>query len=305
MNSIAIYPSHDSSITVQFSDSYYRVFEFERFFKKRYCSLLKQSNEDFEKVIQKVYDICLDEWYKLNDSYILIEPNKILEFIFENCYYSQLTDFHKDLLKKYFKVQNFIEVGHHISHAACSFYQSSFEEALVISYDGGGADEIKENELENIERVFLDRATLERVTYFNIYHANRNSGKIERIANFKFDLGTAYGLTALPIKEINKGQNWEDTFLSFAGKLMGLVAYGKVRNEWLDAFKDYYKRHKWVSETDLNVLGNDLKLGLSINNLSVQTAYDFVATSQKAFENLILECILPIISKPDYLLLAK
>ena len=56
----------------------------------------------------------------------------------------------KDAFDKGFDVSNkiteknngkFFELGHHKSHAANAFFSSNFDEALIVTMDGGGAEE--------------------------------------------------------------------------------------------------------------------------------------------------------------------
>jgi carbamoyltransferase len=241
-------------------DGKYRVFEFERLLKERFVRI--DTKENYKEIYNTMKDL------------IFFECNVVQ---FDTCYYLEgsLPQTHKDYLTELFNIKEFTPAYHHISHAACSFYQSSFEEALVISYDGGGYD---------------GGDGPDRVTFFNIYHAKRN-GEIQRIKYIPYDLGTAYGLAALPISEIQKTEDsWGEKFLGFAGKIMGFCAYGQPRSTWIEPFKTFYRQHKHVSVIDLNKsLSTETGLNLGINTLSGEVAADFAATSQYAFEQIIFE----------------
>lgn len=254
---IAAFFSHDSSICIKDADGNYRVFEFERLLKERYVKI--NNKENLKEILNKLKDIIIKE-HDINQ--------------FNICYHLGLSEREKNILTEVWGISNFIETGHHISHAACSYYQSGFKEAIVISYDGGGYDGDPGDE---------------RIGYFNIYHVKDN--KFTKLKYIPYDLGTAYGLAAIPISEITKTKtDWGDRFLSFSGKIMGLVGYGNVREEWLEAFKIFYKEHKHVNLNDLQkTLGPSIGLSLEINSLNGQDSYDFAATSQKAFEEVIFE----------------
>lgn len=257
---ISVFFSHDASICVLDEFGNFRVFELERLLKERFVKVSDRS--DLKEILEQMKVIIKKEC-GLNT--------------FRTCHFLGLDAEAKRLINEVWGCTKFVESFHHISHAACSYYQSPFKEALVISYDGGGYDGGKGDE---------------RIGYFNIYHVK--NGNFHKTGHINHDLGTAYGLSAIPISEINKTQeNWGERFLSFAGKMMGLVGYGNVREEWIEPFKTFYKEHKHVNLDDLKKsLSSALNLSLDINSLSGQDSYDFAATSQKAFEEVIFDEIL-------------
>lgn len=263
MNYISFYGSHDSSICINVNGTY-RIYELERLTQKRYYRFDDKPN--FKLLLDQIKDLIVKEF-----GYIT----------FDKCYYLHLNDNHQAYLNRLFQIKEFEIVGHHLSHAACSFYQSPFSEALVISFDGGGFDNGPTDD--------------ERVSFFNIYHASRSDG-IKRIAKLPLDLGTSYGLIGIPISEIKKPSgDWGKDFLAFPGKLMGLVAYGQVQPKWLESLKNFYKSYKRIATQDLDLLGQEIGLGLSLDNLSGQMSFDLAASSQKAFEDVVLEALEPFL----------
>lgn len=259
---ISIYPSHDSSLCIRTEDGKFRIFEFERLLKERFARI--DNKDNYKEVYNSIKTIIKNECGIDN---------------FKTCYQLHLPKTHEEYLKEIFKIEKFVEEYHHVSHANCAFYQSLFQEALVISYDGGGFD---------------GGSGDDRVTYFNIFHASRN-GKLKRLKYIPYDLGTSYGLLALPISEITKTEeNWGERFLGFAGKIMGLCAYSKPKLEWLDAFKEFYKQHKHVGPIDLKkTLSKKIDLSLDINSTQGELSYQIAATSQLAFEEIIFEELKP------------
>ena len=255
MNNISIYGGHNASVSFCDSNNKYRILELERLFCKRYFMLFDKNENEFIDIINEVLKIAHDYWGISND--------------FENCAYGINGSAHINAIKKVLNVKNIIQYDHHLSHAACAFYQSPFEESIIISFDGGGNDGV-----------------------FNVYKGNKKEG-IKKI-NFSssINLGHAYMLTAYPIKEIQniKGRLPED--LALAGKMMGLVAYGKYKQEWLQNMIDLYKQ---TGNWNLEQLGKKINLNLNINAIEKQDAYDFAATSQKAFEIIFLDLLDQII----------
>lgn len=177
-----------------------------------------------------------------------------------------------------FKFKQQIGADHHMSHAAAAFYQSPFDKSLVISFDGGGDG-----------------------SYFNFYEADRNTGikLLDRLPN---DLGFPYMLLADYLEDI-KRDPLSIGNLVYAGKLMGLCSYGNVRDDWMPAFKRYYKqfvysgdsfiggaelRAKAVTEL-LTAIGLFEDFDFEKTRFSGQVSWDIAATTQKAFEEVFLE----------------
>jgi carbamoyltransferase len=103
------------------------------------------------------------------------------------------------------KVDNYIEIQHHISHAAGGYYSSGFEEASVLVVDGRGEEHST-----------------------SLYHIKK--GKFKLIQNYPINesLGQLYTyVTELCGLYSSRGQE---------GKTMGLAAYGKYNPELEDLF---------------------------------------------------------------------
>lgn len=104
-------------------------------------------------------------------------------------------------------------VDHHLSHAALAFYTSPFEQALVLSYDGGGNDGYT---------VFFD-ADGDGVRYRDVVDRRFGSSynNVGFIAGVKPDIsGTS------------------------SGKTMGLAAYGRLREDWLPHTRRYVREYR-------------------------------------------------------------
>lgn len=124
-----------------------------------------------------------------------------------------------------------ILVNHHLSHAASAFYVSGFDDALVVSWDGGG---------DNQHTV--------------IYGGDENG--ITQLEEFSVSFGNLY----------NKFKNFLN--LSDKGSLMGLASYGEKKRDLLAGYYDPESVHiapelqfasgggYLVDETLLEKLGN-------------------------------------------------
>ena len=258
--SIGIYGSHDSSICIQVNGTY-RIYEFERLLQERYCKL--NDKKDFKVYIKIVHDEIINEYGQIK---------------FTNCYYGQLNKENIDDIKDVFGCNNFIETPHHPSHAVCAYHQSGFKDSLIISQDGGGFDN-------------GDVVTFKIFTMID--------GILSELEEIPIDLGNAYTLMSLPISEISKPMSsWGLNYLSYAGKMMGITAYGEVVDSWIDPIKTFYKSQRFDGKLQhLQSLLKSINLPTTVNSLKGDTGYALAATAQHVFEKMTEELIMPFIKK--------
>lgn len=284
MANISFHGSHNGAMVIEKDGEILCVIEVERFLNYKNAGIAQ---------------------YKV-PRYIMITVEEILKWIekeygiteFDNCYFSS-TDFigeNYEGVHRFFqtnqliKAKNYIHGWHHESHAYGVFYQSPFKEALIFSFDGGGDD-----------------------GEFNVYHAVRGQD-IERLEQVKnpivgdpnlyYNLGFAYMIFGQYLKDIQL-DNVGDGNLVWPGKIMGLVSYGNVVNEWLEHFIHFFKSDPDGANNDyiakLDKLGEAIGVKFDIQDrLEGQTAYDVAATAQRAFEECFIEVAKPYFDKyPD------
>lgn len=259
MNIISVFGSHNASISVKCGDQY-EVIEVERFLSEKNIGLTRYYFKHNPEVIINSILSYIKEKYNVSE--------------FDFCLFDMMEKFEGSNKKSYVHLipaKEYQRFNHHESHAAGTFYQSSFETATIFSVDGGGND-----------------------GYFNVYTANRKDG-LTLVAKEDYDFGFMYMLFGEYLKDIKYEQDLLIGNLVYAGKLMGLCSYGNVRNDWYDAFMEYYETAPMMLGRSNKIkciknLGN--KIGVVFdkdNRLSGQIAYDIAATSQKTFEDKILQ----------------
>ena len=265
MANISFYGSHNSSVVVESNGGILTVIEVERF--------LNVKNAGYGQYLTS------------GTRFFLI--NEILKYIkneygiseFETCYYSNTDTIEgptKVHYEKMIPAKNYVNVLHHLSHAACAFYQSKYEEGLIISFDGGGSD-----------------------GFFNVYHA-KNRDEIELIDKFNIDLGFAYMSFGDYLNDIRQEPALNIGNLVYSGKIMGLCSYGTINEEWLPYFENYYRsKPDGLNYLDLlKQLGEETGLVFSRNDrLTGQTSWDVAKTSQIAFENVFMEIVKPFLER--------
>jgi carbamoyltransferase len=278
MANISIYGSHNSTIAVEDKGEIITVIEVERFVGYKNGSLaqyklikyetidcIKQTIEDILKFIEKHYNISTYDTCFYMNSDVIMDSN-----------------YHK--VQYFIPAKEYKSFRHHASHAAGSFYQSPYKEALAFSFDGGGDD-----------------------GDFNIFHCVRGQEPtlLERVYNpvrsepnslVEYDLGFAYMSFAELLGDI-KHENLGDGNLVYPGKIMGLASFGKVRQDWYQPIMDYYKSDPqgptYANKFNLMFKRMGLDLTCTYNSvdkrLTGELAYDLAATSQRVFEDCFIE----------------
>ena len=277
---LSINGSHDSSITFIDKNGNIRTFEYERFVKKRYAIFTKSYSNVGTLGTTDEQRVSFIDHVKSN----LKEYPKII-------LYSELSEEDIQLINYQFPNATLFRMGHHVSHCMGSFYQSGFESALIFSLDGGGEDYINEFE--------LDVRSTNILKYEN--------GEMEHICLGKNFNPGAYGTIGYYISEISKtGKDLiissSDKFaLSFAGKLMGLCAYGEIREEWVEPLIKFYNHHPYQHCDENTFYELESSLGIDRNNrkdfFSGKDSYDLATTNQYAFEKACFDYIIPYIEK--------
>jgi carbamoyltransferase len=261
-HTLSIYGSHDASAAFIDKNGNLKILEYERFVKKRYA--MYSAKFDYREK-----DLGTDEHRRVQ--FIQYIKSQLSDEI-RTILYNGLVQADLDYLKTQFVNAEFKLCGHHMAHAASGYFPSMFDNAIIFSVDGGGVDHGV-------------------IGYTKIFSAKQS--RIELLDTPNINLGVAYGRIGCPISEINPGPDSNRDSLVYAGKVMGLCAYGNIRPSWIEPMKKYYRHHS------LEVLGNDIGLSLTFNSLKGQDSFDLAATSQHVFEELLLNIITPYVDDND------
>ena len=256
---LSAYGSHNAAITMYYNGHYY-VVEVERWLNSKnqgLCNYMPVRN------MQLVFDEIVD--------YLLAKTDRKDVDIYLSGYMNE------KYIKPKFVYKQHLGVDHHMAHAACTFYQSPYKNALVITCDGGGDN-----------------------GYFNVYLASRGEG-IKLIDKFNKDLGFSYMILADYLTDIKK-ESLSIGNMVYAGKLMGLCAYGKVIEEWMPYFLEFYDKFEYSGSSYIG--GAELRTDavttlmkqIGIENFDMentrfegQLSWDIAATTQRAFEEIFLK----------------
>lgn len=280
---MAINGCHDSSVTFVDKKGNIRVYELERFTGIRYCAFKKANEATSIGISDEIREAYINSIKKE----MMYMPSVIL--------HSELDwpDIH--FLEKHFPEVNFIPMGHHMSHCAGAYLQSPFNKALVFSLDGGGRDYISDDLLAFRSYSFYLFDDLSDEFLFSSF--DRES------IDFNPGIYGYFGSFCSEIKKPPKVSENDKFSLSYAGKIMGLSAYGKIREDWIEPItkfylhnvNDHWNHHlKYIEE-----LSDEIGISLTENCFSGQTSYDLAATNQFVFEKLCMDLIIPVVEKYD------
>ena len=259
MKVIAFHTLHDANVSIVIDGEVHVVLELERLFKTRYfCSASKP--------------IHFEQQWKRAIRTALLQAKLKHDIIFDVAVTSWVMPQQIKILKSLINAHTWIHKDHHWCHASLALYDSPFTHPLVVSYDGGGNDgsflifKTVDNELNLIEKV-------------------------------KLNLGTPYRQIATAMPEVTRSKQKQDDLMSsymrfaplaLSGKVMGYAALGKVRKDWIPSLIEYYT--DFINPLQaLFTLGERLGIGMEPNSLEDETARDLAATSQKVFEDLLIE----------------
>lgn len=279
---------HDSSIGFSPYEGEYRVFELERFTKKRYFALEFIDDE----VLAEEWDKNLaEECFKYVAECIAREYG-VQYLTITRLTYDQVINIKTHVVKelfsilhKHFDIQcNSTPVEHHEAHALSAFYQSPYKEALVFSYDGGGR-KVAPYEME----------------YTTVWYVNRNAYH-NKLHNLPYSPVSFYGALGYRCKDTYQGR-----WLSIAGKAMGLQSYGVSDPE---LYSKLYPAFFGVNKLGWNLHGNCADVNSDFLNETIKNSFNgttdklefwdasrLLATSQHVFEDVIIRTIEPYAEK--------
>ncbi len=286
-NILSLYLSHDTAATYIDKNNKLKVLEYERFVKQRYGSFTKTMENREGLGTTDLQRRSFLEYIKEDlkgEIKLILHSDPALNNNDED-----LND--KELIKEFFPNAKYLLMLHHEAHAASGFYTSNFNDAVILSFDGGGLD-IEVDAEEDIEDEKISQTT----TYTKVFVGSNNT--IKSVGKSNMSLGIPYGHLAKCISEIKAGPDCDENSLVYSGKIMGLCGYGHIKEEWVKPMITYYESGDYYGDKDaLYRLGKEIGLDLGINKIKGQVGYDLAATSQYVFEMFASDIIQEVINK--------
>ena len=118
---------------------------------------------------------------------------------------------------------------HHLTHAACAFYNSGFTKAVAVIVDGAGTyKDINMNQDGSVKAKGCETESVWQCEYpanFSVIHKVFGDNFQQRMVNDKFDVGNSVTI----VKAYEAVTNYLGFSFLEAGKTMGLAPYGESK----------------------------------------------------------------------------
>jgi carbamoyltransferase len=233
--SLGLFGSHNSALAIAINDEVKEVVELERWTGIKNAAF--------------AYHFPIDKPQLVLQEILNYFKNKYGVETYTKVAYTSDNDLHKNV-----KALGYQYVPHHTAHCANGLYQSDYNRALVISFDGGSEE-----------------------GFFKIFEAEKGKDP-KLLTNVGVDLCVPYAAVAHYLAPIKKEENWWKGNLVYAGKIMGLAGYGKVVDSIVPSFYSYYLGQ---SRDNVNIAHERYK---KLNIL--EKPENIAATSQYVFEQI-------------------
>ena len=187
---------------------------------------------------------------------------------------------------------DFIEPGHHQSHAAAAFFSSEFDESLIITFDGNGTENPQYLKAETREKLSGRFPKLHPwMTAFTVWSGKDNKIEELHIDPATFSWGGYYKRCTGVIFKLGAGHVTPKLkHLGFqGGTVMGMAALGN-HEKYLSHFQN-------MLEGGLEPNPTDMKFLTSEADKSEQNRFDIAASLQYMFEKTIKQKIDPFVNE--------
>jgi carbamoyltransferase len=200
-----------------------------------------------ERLTRKKHDSNIGKILKIISSFVKEKYNYKIDYVVISQHGQEVLDFEN--IKKLFNSKLIVEKEHHKNHALLSFFNSGFDESLVVVVDGTGCCINVDEDLFEIESVFLSQKNDLKLIYKNIVkfacsldlpwdkkfkHYPLES--LEKTSKFDykniFGIGVLYDIAAILIS----GSSPLSEGIDACGKAMGLSSYGEENENFKNIF---------------------------------------------------------------------
>lgn len=248
MFNLGFFGSHNAAFAISYGNKVLEVLEVERLLNKKNAALFYWGHHD--NILELLTEIKTYFEKKYNVS------------IYDTVVYNSVDN----EMWKIFPAKKYQWIPHHVAHAYSGLYQSPYEKALIISFDGG-SDE----------------------GFFNVYIGDK-TGTLEKIYYGKVDYAVSYMTVGHFIEDIKQEKTIGDGNFVYSGKLMGLAGYGKIDYSLVDRFNRFYQSNTtdnlWSAIESFLREFSDVGILNDSTRMSGQLAKNLSTTNQYVFETL-------------------
>lgn len=209
------FPGHDSVVVISKGREVLEVLELERFFNLKNIDWsqkfqMNYPTETYERPNSSLFKLYLRQVgeyiksrYPVQFKYGFMLDKNLKKFVDEEI-----------LLTDYFNVGEVIYVHHHGAHAQGALYQSNFDRALAITYDGGSPD----------------------ASCLNFFSLRKND-RPKLVGTSDVSIVKFYANLGLLFNEIK--YSLERCNFSYPGKIMALSSYGNINYDAVSLYEKY------------------------------------------------------------------
>lgn len=261
MFNIGFHGSHNATIALSYEDTILEVVEIERYLSHKNAALFYY--ESPMEACNMVYYV--NQYFR----------NKYSIDEYDNIIYNSVDESKFSFVENFGDYNDFSYCLHHVAHASCAFYQSTYDEALAVSFDGG-SDE----------------------GFFNIYLMKRGEDP-ERLHSGVMDYAVSYQSAGHHIRNIKHEENIYVGNLVYPGKLMGFVGYGEYNEEFAERLTSYYKSNTYdhIGHASDRFVAKFKDIMDDEYFFSDKDGKDIATTNQIVFERLFYEEVKPFLEK--------
>ena len=265
MFNLGFHGSHNATLAISYKETVLEVVEVERFLSHKNAALFYYEKPSCaEDIIREINNYFIQKYNV--DTYDKIIINSVPSLPYG--YVGQTpVDFNS-----IFKFNKLMYMLHHEAHCYSALYQSPYDEALVVSFDGGSDQK-----------------------FFNVFYAKKGV-PVKKIYSGEKDYAISYMAPAHFIKDIKREQDLYKGNLVYPGKLMGYVGFGEYNEDMAEKLVTFYNSNTY--DNIVHSMGRFIvcfsEYGITKMNsyFSEKDGKDIATTNQIVFEKLFYDEVL-------------
>jgi len=262
MFNLGFFGSHNATLAISYGSTVLEAVEVERFLSHKNAGLYYYENPSCVVDIIKEINNYFIQKYNV-DKYDKIIINSVPSSKY-NCVDQIPLDF--DDVFEYNELEYML---HHEAHCYSGLYQSPYDDALVISFDGGSDQK-----------------------FFNVFYAKKGF-PCRKIYSGKKDYAISYMTPAHFIKDIKRENDLYRGNLVYPGKLMGYVGFGEYNEDMAEKLSRYYHSNTYDNIVEAMArfveIFKDYGIETRDSYFSEKDGKDIATTNQIVFEELFYE----------------
>ena len=262
MFDLGFFGSHNATLAISYGSIVLEAVEVERFLSHKNAALFYYENPSCaEDIIREINNYFIQKYNVDKYDKIIINSVPSLEYGHQEHIPVNFDDI--------FEYNELEYMLHHEAHCYSGLYQSPYDDALVISFDGGSDQK-----------------------FFNVFYAKKGF-PCRKIYSGKKDYAISYMTPAHFIKDIKREYDLYKGNLVYPGKLMGYVGFGEYNEDMAEKLSRYYHSNTYDNIVEAMArfveIFKDYGIETRDSYFSEKDGRDIATTNQIVFEELFYE----------------